>query len=331
MFSTIKKFKYNYFSKVIIYSIKFIGYPITFLSTLWLKFIVLSNTGKDKLSEGIFMFLGILPVRDHYYQPLINPKKYITKDLNIDRNLSAIDFNIPYQLELLEKFNFNNELIRFPIEKLGEENRFFYNNGTYCSGDAEFLYSIIRHFKPLNIIEVGCGNSTLMIRNAIDANQLDNNDYQVSHLCIEPYEQPWLENLNIELVRDKVENIDLSFFKRLNKDDILFIDSSHIIKPQGDVLYEILQILPNLNSGVIVHFHDIFTPKDYLSDWILNNHCFWNEQYILEAFLSYNSEFKIIGALNFLSHNYNDLFSNKCPIYAKQNEREPGGFWIQKC
>jgi hypothetical protein len=67
-----------------------------------LKFYVLSNTGKDKLSEGVFMFLGISPVKDHYYQPFINPKNYITKDLNIDGNLITIDFNIPYQLELLE-------------------------------------------------------------------------------------------------------------------------------------------------------------------------------------------------------------------------------------
>ena len=327
----LKKLKYNYFVKHLLSLMKVIGYPFTVLSTLWLKFIILSNTGKDKLSDNVFMFFGLLPVRDHYYQPLINPKKYVKKDLNIDRDLQGVDFNISEQLELLEKFDYNDELLKFPLDRIDFKTHFFYNNGTYCSGDAEYLYNIIRHFKPSNIIEVGCGNSTLMIQNAINANQYENKDYYVRHLCIEPYEQPWLDELNIELVREKVENIDLSFFKKLNANDILFIDSSHIIKPQGDVLFEILEILPCLNSGVIVHFHDIFTPKDYLSDWILNNHCFWNEQYMLEAFLSYNYQFKIIGALNFLSHNYKENFSSKCPIYATQHEREPGGFWIQKC
>jgi len=75
----------------------------------------------------------------------------------------------------------------------------------------------------------------------------------------------------------------------------LFIDSSHIIRPQGDVLFEYLEILPILNAGVFVHIHDIFTPKDYLSEWILDGKVFWNEQYLLEAFLSFNTCFKIMG------------------------------------
>ena len=71
--------------------------------------------------------------------------------------------------------------------------------------------------------------------------------------------------MNVELIREKVEDMDLDIFKSLNRNDILFIDSSHIIRPQGDVLFEYLEILPVLKEGVIVHIHDIFTPKDYLN------------------------------------------------------------------
>ena len=106
-----------------------------------------------------------------------------------------------------------------------------------------------------------------------------------------------------------------------------------MIRPQGDVLFEYLELLPTLNSGVIIHIHDIFTPKDYLDEW-LEASFFWNEQYLLEAFLTNNKNFRIIGATNYLMHKYYDYFSAKCPILKKQKKegikREPGSFWMIK-
>jgi hypothetical protein len=160
-------------------------------------------------------------------------------------------------------------------------------------------------------------------------NKIENASYRCNHICIEPYEMPWLKNLEIELIREKVECVEKTFFQKLERNDILFIDSSHIIRPQGDVLFEYLELLPTLKSGVIIHVHDIFTPKDYLNEWVYN-HLLWNEQYLLEAFITFNSEFKIIGALNYLSHNYRNQFAEKCPIFAIQEGREPGGFWMIK-
>ena len=88
--------------------------------------------------------------------------------------------------------------------------------------------------------------------------------------------------------------------------------------------------MPRLAKGVIVHVHDIFSPKDYLDDWILRDGLMWNEQYLLEAFLSNNHDFEVIGALNYLAHNYTKEFSEKCPIFAQQLGREPGAFWIRR-
>jgi predicted O-methyltransferase YrrM len=259
---------------------------------------------------------------------MINPKKHLTKSLRDDREINGIDFNAEEQLNLLVKFNYNEELFTFPLNKR-KDIEFYYDNGAYCSGDAEYLYNIIRHFKPNRIIEIGSGSSTLMVRNAITNNKLDNSNYTCHHICIEPYEQPWLEKIEVELIREKVENIDKSFFQKLESNDILFIDSSHIIRPQGDVLFEYLELLPTLKSGVLIHVHDIFTPKDYLDEWVYT-HTLWNEQYLLEAFLTFNSEFRIIGALNYLAHNYRKEFAEKCPIFAKQVGREPGAFWMVK-
>jgi len=308
-----------------------LGTPLTFLSTVWLKFVKQIGTGR--IAEFIFMKFGFFPVLDHYYQPLINPKKYLTKSLRDDRDLSGIDFNVEGQLELLNNFNYNDELIKFPIDKKVDY-EFFYNNSEYTSGDAEYLYNIIRYFKPKRIIEVGSGYSTLMAMNAIANNKLEDSEYTCHQICIEPYEAQWLEDIGVELIRERVEDTDISLFTNLESNDILFIDSSHIIRPQGDVLFEYLEILPLLKSGVLVHVHDIFTPKDYLNEWIYN-HVLWNEQYLLEAFLIFNSEFRIIGALNYLSHNHQNEFANKCPLFAskqgfEKNKKEPRAFWIMK-
>jgi predicted O-methyltransferase YrrM len=300
--------------------------PITLMSSLWLKLLV--RIGIDNVSDIIFMRIGVLPVPDHYYQPLINPKKILSKSLRDDRSLPGIDLNLSEQLTILKSFSYNEELIKFPIHRT-KKVEFYYNNKSYCSGDAEYLYSLIRFVKPKRIIEIGSGFSTLMARNAIEFNKIENPGYTCLHICIEPFEQKWLERLEIDLIRQRVESLDLSKFDQLSSNDILFIDSSHIIRPQGDVLFEYLELLPNLKPGVLIHIHDIFTPKDYLNEWIYG-HKLWNEQYLLEAFLTFNPNFKILGALNFLSHHHTAAFSQKCPVFANQVGREPGAFWIAR-
>jgi len=306
---------------------RFLGFPLTFFSALWLRFV--RRAGIGVIEEKLLMTAGVLPVVDFYYQPLVNPKKHLTKSLRDDRELPGVDFNAAGQLELLAKFNYNDELLKFPLEKGGQA-VYYYNNPSYGSGDGEYLYNMIRHFKPLRMIEIGSGMSTLMARNAFLQNKADDTNYQYSHICIEPYEMPWLEQSGVEVIRKKVEDIDKSFFAQLGANDILFIDSSHIIRPQGDVLFEYLELLPTLNSGVIIHAHDIFMPKDYPDEWIYKQHLLWNEQYLLEAFLTCNDRFKMIGAVNYLSHNYREEFSAKCPVYAQQPGRDPGAFWMVK-
>ena len=101
-----------------------------------------------------------------------------------------------------------------------------------------------------------------------------------------------------------------------------------MIRPQGDVLFEYLQVLGTLRSGVLVHAHDIFTPRDYLDRWVLEDGKLWNEQYLLEAFLSYNKEFSVIGSVNHLWHNHREELSDACPVVGYQPDREPVSFWF---
>lgn len=301
-----------------------IGTPITLLATVWLKLLIRARA--TQVGDLVFMRVGLLPILDHYHQPLIDPAKHLKRSLREDRALAGIDFNVDEQLRVLGSFTYAEELKAIPLEKT-RQLEFFYNNGSYESGDAEYLYCIVRHFKPRRVIEIGSGSSTLMVRNAIARNRADDPQYACRHICIEPFEQPWLEQVGVELMREKVEDVDRALFQQLKPNDILFIDSSHVIRPQGDVLFEFLEILPALQPGVLVHVHDIFTPKDYLDEWVYG-HVLWNEQYLLEAFLSFNTAFKIIGALNFLAHQHPRQFAEKFPVYASQLGREPGAFWM---
>ena len=244
---------------------------------------VRKHTAKLPLIRQTLFSAGVFPIRDHYYEPMFNPK-HLRHSLSDDRPLPGIDFNDKAQLELLESFDYEDELAAIPVDKpSGTERTYYYNCGAYESGDGEFLYSMVRKFKPSRIIEVGSGMSTLMINNALTANSKEDANYSCLHVCIEPYEQSWLESLPVKVIRSRLEDADRAMFRELGADDMLIIDSSHIIRPQGDVVTEYLEILPVLAPGVLVHIHDIFTPRDYPESWVKKDVRLWNEQYLLEA------------------------------------------------
>lgn len=300
--------------------------PAVYVSGLVLLFVRKIGFSYYRISHSILMKIGLIPVRRHYYEPFIDEHD-LRKPLSEDRNLPGIDMNEKEQLELLGSFDYSKELRTLPRSFVNNET-FHLDNDAYPPGDAEFWYSIIRLKKPAKIIEIGSGHSTKLARLAITKTKDEIPDYNCRHICIEPYEMLWLEQLSVEVIRNKVELLEKNIFKELVANDILFIDSSHIIKPQGDVLFEYLEILPELNPGVIVHIHDIFTPKDYLSSWVLEEKRLWNEQYLLEAFLTFNNKFKVIAALNYLKHNHFDLLKSRCPHLTRLHE--PGSFYIEK-
>ena len=287
------------------------------------------GVSKMKVSKWIFKKVGVFPIVNHYYEPLF-VETHIKNPLNKDRNLPGIRWNDNGQLALLHQFNYQEELVTIPYHKTDDPLQFYYGNPSLGPGDAEYLYCMIRHFKPGRIIEIGSGYSTLIAKEGIENNKRENSLYNCEQICIEPYEMPWLEKTGVQVIRKLVENVDVSFFSLLQNNDILFIDSSHMIRPQGDVLYEFLEILPSLNSGVIIHVHDIFSPKDYTKKHIVDDVLFWNEQYLLEAFLSCNDEFVIIGALNYLKTHFSDNLNTKLPVLRNHSDHLPGSFWIKK-
>lgn len=302
--------------------------PFVFLSAKMYWWIRRLGIGNFPISRAILRYSGVMPIWRHYYEPLFDPRD-LRHSLRQERDLPGLDLNEMGQLAFVQEIaRFSSELALVPMEGDGDQTSFHFNNGSYGTGDAEFLYCTIRHKKPRRILEIGSGNSTLIARMAVERNCQEDPAYHCEHTCIEPYEMPWLEKTGVKVLRERIELCSPDYFRSLQSGDLLFIDSSHVIRPQGDVLYEYLHILPILNKGVLVHIHDIFTPRDYLDRWLNEDVKLWNEQYLLEAFLCHNRDYKVVAALNFLQHQYFNELKQACPFIDET--REPGSFYMER-
>jgi hypothetical protein len=300
--------------------------PFAYLSARVLLLVRTLGFRDMKRCQAALLNVGVMPIHRHYYEPLFD-KRDLARPLSADRLLPGFDLNVQEQLSILSEFRYNEEFAGLRDEKT-DDMTFHFRNGLFESGDAEYWYNTVRHRKPKTLIEIGSGNSTKLAALAIARNRQEDPDYRCAHICIEPYEMPWLEALGVTVLRQKVEEVGMAPFAKLGPGDILFIDSSHIIRPQGDVLFEYLELLPRLNEGVLVHVHDIFTPRDYPERWIFGDVLFWNEQYLLEAFLTGNPHWRIVGALNYLHHHHFQALKAQCP--RLRPEDEPGSFYLMR-
>jgi hypothetical protein len=208
-----------------------------------------------------------------------------------------------------------------------DENNPTWNNGFLPGLDIIGIYGIITKFKPNLYIEIGSGNSTKVARKAIKENDLG-----TEIVSIDPYPRANIDHLANKVIRDSFENLPDNQFiiDSLNKNDILFIDNSHRVFPNSDAMICFLEIIPFLKKGVIVHIHDIYLPYDY-PQFMCDR--FYNEQYILAAFLIANSQkFNTILPNFFISEDEN-LSKKIAPIWNHPNllnvEKHGGSFWFQ--
>ena len=278
------------------------------------------------LTRDALIRRGVFPIIDHYYEPLFNPR-HLRTPLDVVRDLPGIAFRIDSQLDLLSRLRWRTEIESWPDAELPGLGRVFpLPDSQYGPGDADFLYQFLRLTRPRNVVEIGCGGSSKIIELALAANRADGAG-PCSHVCIEPYENPWLERLGVELLRARVEDVDPAFFRALGPGDLLFIDSSHVIRPHGDVLCEFQRVIPSLAAGVFVHVHDIFTPRDYPSEWLVNKVKLWNEQYLFETMLAHNPRYQVVASLNLLKHCEFEALQACCPWLTANSE--PGAFYFQ--
>lgn len=206
--------------------------------------------------------------------------------------------------------------------------RFYLSNGFFEIGDAIVLYAMLRRFRPKQLIEVGSGFSSALM--------LDTNDRflggGVQFTFIEPNAERLRsilksEDLNrVQFLEKPVQQISTQPFSSLQRDDVLFIDSSHVAKIGSDVNYLFFEILPRLQPGVLVHIHDVMWPFEYPLEWIVEGRS-WNEAYILRAFLQYNEAFDILLFNSYLGHTFGNILNERMPKFL---ENTGGSLWLRK-
>jgi len=187
--------------------------------------------------------------------------------------------------------------------------------------EAQALHGVIRHFRPRRVIEVGSGVSTRCMLSAVEKNEAE---YRCGSriTCIEPYPSDALSKLRgIELIMKPVQTTPFELYRELGRGDLLFIDSTHTVKPGGDVNYLVLEVLPRLRQGVIVHFHDIYLPYDYPRD-VLQTLFHGSETSLLHAFLINNAGVRIIFCLSQLHYERRDTLKRVFPEYRPQADDE---------
>ncbi len=267
----------------------------------------------------------------HYFSTIISIDEIRDREAQIWKNkeidgVFGIDLKLEQQKKLALKFNDYYDDMPFEDHKV-DNLRYYFENGLYSYTDAIILYSMIRHLKPKQIIEVGSGFSSSVM---LDTNQLFFNN-QINLTFIEPYPERLYSLLKEEdkkstrIIVEFVQQIDISIFKSLDEGDVLFIDSSHVVKTGSDVHFILFEILPILKKGVYIHFHDIFYPFEYPKEWVYKGRN-WNEDYFLKAFLMYNTNFEIVFFSHYLHTHHREVFENMPLCY----KNEGGNLWLRK-
>ncbi|MEQ9397793.1 MAG: class I SAM-dependent methyltransferase [Longimicrobiales bacterium] len=192
--------------------------------------------------------------------------------------------------------------------------------------DAFALYAMIRKWKPALMVEIGSGFSTQIALRALRKNREEGHPFRF--VAIEPYPRAELHAIDdpdFELMAARVQDVDLAFFRDV---DLLFIDSTHVSKIGSDVNYEILEIVPSLKPGAVIHWHDIVMPTNYWREWIRDGNQFWNESYLLHAFLLFNDAFEVLWAARYMHLTQGDALRARFP-YVRDDHRLMS-FWIRR-
>jgi hypothetical protein len=283
--------------------------------------------------------VGCLPLPVHFYSPVPDIADLERRKVWDKRSaLAGIDFQIEKQLALLTKLGqeFEHEC-NWPLTATDDPHRFYTENVSFSYGCAASLHGILRHYKPHRVIEVGSGNSSLVISAALLMNTEDSRKQRKpEYTIIDPYPRPIIENGLpglTHLIKERVELLDVTFFDDLKENDVLFIDSGHTVRTGSDVNYLILEVLPILSPGVIVHFHDIALPYEYPKAYATNPQfrMFWTEAYLLQAFLSMNSHFEVMLTLSYLMLDQRNAFQEAFKSYDPEKHRAvSGSFWIRR-
>jgi hypothetical protein len=266
-------------------------------------------------------------VRRGFYSPIPDPAELPPETWTRRSRLEGIAFDTDAQA-------------RFVVDRIGPHmrefdpafetgtsfGRFDIGNGAYEEVDSPLLHAMVRFLRPKRVVELGSGFSSLILGHALEANRADGapSEYRV----FDPYPRPFIAEIPAltELRAVRAQDVPLAAFEALAEGDLLFVDTTHTVKVGSDVNRIVLDVLPRLEPGVVVHFHDVFIPWEYHREWIEGDYK-WNEHFLLQAFLSMNPGYEVLISAQALVREHADPIR---PLVTGLRESSaPSSFWIR--
>lgn len=285
-----------------------------------------TTTEYDVLPKGRYAY-----VLNDYYSPIPDLEALPEDVWRRCSELPGLDLRPSAGIELLE-----TELAEFvaefdvPLENPRRAGVFFLRNGNFESVDAELLYAMVRWAKPATVLELGSGFSSLLINQAARRNRDDGVGTQ--HVAYDPYpREAILGDALTSPTRFEARSatdVPLAAFEALEPGDILFVDTTHTVKVGSDVNFIVLEALPRVRPGVFVHFHDIFLPAEYPRTWFADMAYYWNEQYLLQAFLAFNDAFEILLPAQAMARAHPDRLASVVPSFGPAVS--PASLWLRR-
>jgi predicted O-methyltransferase YrrM len=288
---------------------------------------------KNRIGIGICRRLGFHPLPIHFYEPVPAYESVPDDYFETKQSFPGFSIDLDAAASALKQISCYVQECNWPDKRTAEGVYYTGNvNFGYCS--AAILHCMIRSSRTKRLLEVGSGYSSLV---ALEALKLNYPGGEFRLKCIEPYPVRWLEEMarkhpgSVELLAVKADEADLATYSELGENDVLFIDGSHVSKLGSDVNFIYLQVLPRLTSGVLVHIHDIFIPYEYPREFYWGrDKRFWNEQYLLEAFLTNNPAFEVVLPAYWLMRDRPSDFQEALPAWNPRAHGHSSSFWLRK-
>lgn len=280
--------------------------------------------------------LNVSRTRDYYSPlPVLSELKQNINRWNRPSELSGVDYDLDQMKTHLNKL----------VHKYGNEVKEITAKGPVAKMrlgpgipqiDGELLYMMIRDLKPKKYFEVGSGSSTYYAHLAGEKNRQEGHPMRI--VCIDPFPFKNLNSISsIEIIKKEVQDVDLKLFQQLAQGDVLFIDSTHVLKIDSDVSYLYLEVVPRLKNGVVIHSHDIPFPYNipYPAEFHIMSKpwpVFWNEAMVVQLFLSHNKDYKITMSMPMVRYFDEKFLKKNIPNY-KSLAQDPDTFsslWFKK-
>ena len=231
----------------------------------------------------------------HYYSPLYTSdqmRDWLTSPLR-EANCARVDAMLDMAAMRKTWGKIAPHAVDFPFKR-AEGFRYYGDNRFFEYLDASVLSGMLGWLRPRQVIEIGAGFSSAAMFDTFDRMGKSRPE---RFTTIDP-DLSRVEALNppkeAERLASLIQDVPLDRFEALKKGDILFIDSSHVMKTASDVHHIYLTILPRLKPGVIVHIHDIFYPFEYPRRWLIREPRYWNEVHLVDTMLTHGSSFEIL-------------------------------------